>query len=147
VPYNWKNPEGPPAKAEPYFIFNLHTLGKGRLAVCKEDTPDTYDTVEDIQTILSHRNDVLRLYNASSMNYFYQASAQGKQGVIHLLNYSRRPASDGPLIYVKKPYRSARLVSPELASSVELKWAPQEAGGAELSLPKISVYGAVELES
>jgi len=147
VPYNWKNPEGPPTKAEPYFIFNLHTLGKGRLAVCKEDTPDTYDTVEDIQTILSHRNDVIRLYNASSMNYFYQASAQGKQGVIHLLNYSRRPASDGPLFYMKKPYRSARLVSPELASPVELQWVAQEAGGSELSLPKISVYGAVELEN
>ena len=63
------------------------------------------------------------------------------------LNYSRRPASDGPLFYVKEPYKSARLVSPELASPIELQWAPQEAGGAELSLPGIAVYGAVELES
>jgi hypothetical protein len=81
------------------------------------------------------------------MNFFYQTSAQGRQGMIHLLNYSRRPASDGPLFYVKEPQRSARLVSPELDSPAELQWAPQEAGGAELSLPRISVYGAVELES
>jgi len=148
VPSNWKNPEGEPAKAEPYFLFNLHALGKGRLGVCKEDSPDTYDTVEDIQTILSHRNDVIRLYNAPSMNYFYQAAGQGKQGgVIHLLNYSRRPASDGPLFYMKEKHGSARLVSPEFASPVELKWVAQEAGGVELSLPKIAVYGAVELES
>ena len=59
------------------------------------DQPDTYDTVADIQNIMSHRNDLLRLYNASSMNFFYQTSAQGRQGVIHLLNYSRRPGSDG----------------------------------------------------
>jgi hypothetical protein len=81
------------------------------------------------------------------MNYFYQASAQGKPGVIHLLNYSRRPASDGPLFYMKEQHGSARLVSPEFDSPVELKWMTQEAGGVELSLPKIAVYGAVELES
>jgi hypothetical protein len=147
VPSNWPNPEGPPAPAEPYLLFSLHALGKGRLAVCKEDHPDTYDTVADIQNIVSHRNDLLRLYNASSMNFFYEGSAQGRHAVIHLLNYSRRPASDGPLFFVKEPCKSACLVSPELASPVELEWAPQEAGGAELSLPRISVYGAVELES
>jgi hypothetical protein len=147
VSSKWPNPEGPPLQAEPYLLFTLRALGKGRLAVCKIDHPDPSDTVADIQNIISHRNDLLRLYNASSMNFFYQTSAQGKRGVLHLLNYSRRPASDGPLFYVKEPYKSARLVSPELASPVELQWAPQEAGGAELSLPKISVYGAVELES
>jgi len=147
VPSNWPHPEGSPAPAEPYLLFTLRALGKGRLAVCKEDRPNTYDLVADIQNIVSHRNDLLRLYNASSMNFFYQASAQGGQGVIHLLNYSRRPASDGPLFYVKEPHKSARLVSPELASPAELQWNPQEAGGAELSLPRISVYGAVELEN
>jgi hypothetical protein len=147
VPSKWSNPEGPPIAAEAYLLFNLHTLGKGRLAVCKEEQPDPYDLTADLQTIMSHRYDPIRLYNASSMNFFYETSAQGKQGVIHLLNYSRRPASDGPLFYVKEPHRTARLVSPELASPTELHWAPQEAGGSELSLPKISVYGAVELES
>ncbi len=147
VPSKWPKPEGSPAPAEPYLLFNLHALGKGRLAVCKQDRPNSYDTVADIQNIMSHRNDLLRLYNAPSMNFFYETSTQGKQGVIHLLNYSRRPASDGPLFYMKQPQASARLVSPELASPVELQWDPQEAGGAELSLPRISVYGAVELES
>ena len=147
VPSKWPNPEGEPAPAEPYLLFSMRALGKGRLAVGKEDHPNTYDTVADIQNIVSHRNDLLRLYNAASMNFFYEASAQGGRGVIHLLNYSRRPASDGPLFYVKEPQKSARLVSPELASPAELQWAPQEAGGAELALPRISVYGAVELES
>jgi len=147
VPSKWPEPEGSPTEAEPYFLFSLRALGKGRLAVCKADRPNSYDTVEDIQTILSHRNDQLRLYNAPSMNFYCQASAQGEREVIHLLNYSRRPGSDGPLLFVKKPHRRARLVSPELAAPVELQWAPQEAGGAELSLPGIAVYGAVELES
>jgi hypothetical protein len=146
VPSNWPNPEGPPAPAEAYLLFSMRTVGKGRLAVCKEEQPDSYDTVADIQNIMSHRTDLLRLYNAPSSNFLYETSAQGKQGVIQLLNYSRRPGGDGPVFFVKEPYKSARLVSPELAAPAELQWAPQEAGGAELSLPRLSVYGAIELE-
>jgi hypothetical protein len=146
VPSKWPNPEGAPAPAEPYLLFSLRALGKGRLAVCKDDQPDPYDMVADIQNIMSHRNDVLRLYNAPSMNFLYETSAQGRKEVIHMLNYSRRPASDGPLFYVKEPHRSARLVSPEIASPADLQWAPQGGGGAELSVPRISVYGAIEME-
>jgi hypothetical protein len=146
VPSNWQNPEGSPAPAEAYLLFNMRAVGKGRLAVCKEAQPDSYDTVADIQNIMSHRNDLLRLYNAPSANFLYETSAQGGQGAIQLLNYSRRPGSDGPVFWVKEPYKLARLVSPELASPEELKFASQAAGGAELSLPRLSVYGAVELE-
>jgi len=55
--------------------------------------------------------------------------------VIQLLNYSRRGGD--ALFYVKEPYKSARVVSPELASPAELQFAPQEAGGAELTVPRI----------
>ena len=146
VPSKWPNPEGAPLTAEPYLVFNLRKLGNGRLAVCKDAQPDPSDLVDDIQNIVSHRNDILRLYNAPSMNFLYETSAQGRQGVIHLLNFSRRPGSDGPLFYVKEPHKSARLVSPEIASPTDLAFTPQEAGGAELFLPKLSVYGAIELE-
>jgi hypothetical protein len=101
----------------------------------------------DVQNILSHRGDPVRLYNGASMNYFFQASPAGGQGVIHVLNYSRRPGSDNALVYLKAPYRSARFVSPEIDAPVALQWTPQETGGAELSLPRISVYGAVQMET
>jgi len=146
VPSNWPKPEGPPAPAEAYLLFSMRQVGKGRLGVCKEEKPDAYDTVADIQNIISHGKDLVRVYNAPSSNFLYETSAQGKRAVIQVLNYSRRPGGDGALFYVKEPYQSARLVSPELASPAELKWDPQEAGGAELTLPRLSVYGAIELE-
>jgi hypothetical protein len=142
----WPNPEGTLVPPEPHLTFNVRALGKGRLAVAKDDQPDPYDTVQDIQVLMSHRQDVLRLYNGSSMNCFYEASAQERQGVVHLLNYSRRPGGGGALLYMKEPYRTARFVSPEIASAVDLKWVAQEAGGAELLMPQISVYGVAELE-
>jgi len=143
---DWPNPEGTPAPAEPYLLFNVRSLGKGRLAVCKEDQPVVYDAVSDVQVIMSHRNDLLRLYSASSSNFFYQTSAQGRQGVIHLLNYSHRPGSDVAVFYMKEPHKSARLVSPEIASPTELKLEPQDGGGQEFAVPKLAVYGAIELE-
>ena len=150
----WPNPEGSPAQLsseEAYLLFNVRSLGKGRLAVAREEKPDTYFTCMDVQNILSHRGDPARLYNGASMNYFYQAAPQGRQGVIHVLNYSRRAGGDNALIYLKAPYRSARFVSPEIAAPVALQWAPQTSpygiGGSELTLPRISVYGAVQMES
>ncbi len=92
----WPNPEGSPmqlSSEEDYLYFNLRQLGKGRLAVAKEENPDTYFTCMDVQNIMSHRGDPARLYNGASMNYFYQVSPQGRQGVIHVLNYSRLPGS------------------------------------------------------
>jgi len=154
VPSKWPNPEGSPTQLsseEAYLLYNVRSLGKGRLAVAKEDKPDSYFTCMDVQNILSHRGDPARLYNGASMNCFYQASPQGRQGVIHVLNYSRRPGSDNAIIYLKTPYRAARFVSPEIPSPVSLQWSPQtspyEIGGAELPLPRISVYGAVQMES
>jgi hypothetical protein len=151
---NWPKPEGTLlalSSAEAYLLFNLRRLGKGRLAVAKEAEIDSYFVCVDIQSILSHRGDPARLYNGASMNYFYQASPQGRQGVIHVLNYSRRSGGDNALIYLKTPYRSARFVSPEIAAPVALQWVPQaspyETGGAELTLPRFAVYGAVQMET
>jgi len=150
----WPNPEGSPmelSSEEDYLYFNIRQFGKGRLAVAKEENPDTYFTCMDVQNIMSHRGDPARLYNGASMNYFYQVSPRGRQGDIHVLNYSRLPGSANALIYLKAPYRAASFVSPEIASPVALKWSPltsaYETGGAELSLPLISVYGAVRMET
>jgi hypothetical protein len=146
----WPNPEGTPAQmstAVAYLLFNVRTVGKGRLAVAKTDDLDAYFACADIQNILSHRGDPARLYNGASMNYFFQVAPGGKQAVIHVLNYSRRPSGDPALVYVKTPYKTARFVSPEVAAPVAIPWAPQQAGGAELVFPKFSVYGAAQMES
>ena len=111
--------------------FQQRALGKGRLAVSKEERPDPYDTVQDIQNIMSHRQDVLRLYNGPSMNLLYKHPRKGGRDVVQLLNYSRRPGGGGALFtWVKEPYRTARFVSPEMASPVDLKWvSPGELAG------------------
>jgi len=146
----WPNPEGTPltlSTEESYVLFNERTVGKGRLAVAKTDDIDPFFTCADIQAVLSHRNDPLRLYNGATMNCACQVSADGKQAAIHMLNYSRRASGEGVVIYMKNPYKTARFVSPEIAAPAALTFAPQAAGGAELPLPSFAVYGVVQLES
>lgn len=146
VPAKWPNPEGSAIPAEAYLLFGLRTLGKGRLAVAKEDEPDPSDFVAHIQIIMSHRYDPLHLYNGSSVNCLYQISPQGRQAVVHLLNYSRRREDLNAYLYMRAPFRSSRFVSPEVASPVVLELVPEEGGGVDLSVPPFAVYGAVELE-
>jgi len=94
---------------------------------------------------MSRRNDLLRLYNAPVHEFLLSDFPWRRAGLIQLLNYSRRPASDGPLFYVKQPHRSARLVSPEIARPRPFNGFLRKRWGG-VSLPRISVYGALELE-
>jgi hypothetical protein len=147
---NWSNPEGTPmqlSSEEAYLLFSERSVGKGRLAVARQDELDPFFTCADIQNILSHRGDPMRLYNGPSMNCVCQVATDGRQGVIHMLNYARRAGGDPAVVYVKTPYAKASFVSPEIASPVPLQLAVQAAGGAELTVPKFAVYGAVQLES
>jgi len=146
----WPSPEGTPVQLsteEAYVLFNERSLGKGRLAVAKVDELDSYFSCTDIQSILSHRNDPLRMYNGPSMNCVFTAAPGGKQAAIHVLNFSKRAGGDGAVFHVKTPFRTARFVSPELAAPAALAWVPEAAGGAELTLPKFAVYGVIQLEN
>jgi hypothetical protein len=146
----WPSPEGAPVQLsteEAYVLFNERSLGKGRLAVAKADELDPFFSCTDIQSILSHRLDPLRMYNGPSMNCVLAAAAGGKQSVIHVLNFARRAGGDGTVFYVKTPSKTARFVSLETPAPVALTWVPQAAGGAEITLPKFAVYGAILLES
>ena len=146
----WPSPEGTPVQLsteEAYVLFNERSLGKGRLAVAKVDELDPFFACTDIQSIMSHRNDPLRVYNGPSMNCVFAAAPGGKQAAIHVLNFSKRAGGDAAVFFIKTPFKTASFASPELAAPAPLTWVPQAAGGAELTLPKFAVYGVIQLES
>ena len=147
VPAEWPNPEGSPAKAEPYFVFNLRALGQGRVAVAKEENLDPDEVASDIHAIMSHRRDLLRLFNATAMNCSYKVVPGGGRAVVQLLNYTGRPSQPAALWIMKGHYRSARFTSPETASPVTLELTPRENGGVEMILPLMPVCGVIELAS
>jgi hypothetical protein len=147
VPAQWPNPEGSPANAEPYFVFNLRALGQGRVAVAKGEYLDPDEVASDIHAIMSHRRDLLRLFNATAVNCSYKVVPGGSQAVVQLLNYTGRPSQPAALWMMKGRYRSARFTSPETASPITLELTPRENGGVEMNLPSMPVCGVIELAS
>jgi len=141
----WKPPEGPLGPGDVHGRHGVRLVGKGHLAIAKEETQDPYLVAADAHLLLSRRNDLLRLWNAGSMNAHYTVAPDGKRALVQLINYSGRPAGHPVTLGLTEPYRTARFWGLGVATPAPLK-PVAAARGIELPLPDFGVYAAVELE-
>jgi hypothetical protein len=128
--------------------FDVRTLGKGRIAVAKEALSDPWAFVIDIQLLLSHANDVAKLFNASASGGFrYTASPDGKRALLQLLSYSSAGrSSNTATAWTRHKYRSARVWTIDAARPTPVEVAACEDGGTEYHLPPMPAYIALDLE-
>ena len=69
--------------------FNVRTLGKGRIAIAKEDTGDPWDFVTKAQAFISQADRTAKLFNASASGGFrYSVSPDGKRALLQILSYA-----------------------------------------------------------
>jgi len=128
------------------FFSTCAALAKARLPWRRKTRPDTYFTCMDVQNFLSHRGDPVRLYNGASMNYFFQASPAGGQGVIHVLNYLAAAGSDNALVYLKAPIESARFVSRKSTRRLRSNGLPRRRWGGTVTAAHLGVW-RVQMET
>ncbi len=147
--------------------FDMRTLGKGRIAVAKEDTTDPWEFVTKAQSFISHADDVAKLFNASASGGFtYANSPDGKRALLALLSYANYGGRGGPgrgpnagagapasvplsslaTAWTRHKYRSAQLWTLEAAAPAKVEVAPCEDGGTEYHLPLMSAYLALDFE-
>jgi hypothetical protein len=126
----------------------VRVLGKGRIAVAKEALSDPWAFVIDIQTLLSHANDVAKLFNASASGGFnYSASPDGKRALLQLLSYSSGGrSSTNATAWTRHKYRSAQLWTIDGGRPAPVEVAPCEDGGTEYHLPAMAAYTALDFE-
>jgi hypothetical protein len=140
----WGKADGAAIPEDPSLDYEVRTLGKGRIAVARTPQEDSWRISVDAQTLLSRRYDLVRLWNAMSMNCRVWRTADGTRGLARIINYAMRPAAHPVTLSVSEPWRAATFQ--ELGSSAP---APLElhrvAGGAELHLPAFAVFAQVEL--
>jgi hypothetical protein len=142
---NWKS-EGPviPDAANPR--FEVHRVGKGRLAVSKEEAIDPYLVAADAHLLLSHANDLVRFYNAGASTALYTTLPEGGRSLLQLVDYTTARKSGNEItVWLRRPYRSARLWQMGADSPLVLKKAP-EVNGMEFYLPPIKSFAGLELE-
>lgn len=133
---------GTRATEQQHARFDIGALGRGRVAVAREAWSDPYALVADVHTLISRRTDLLRLWNAGSFLAHYTEAPDGSRAIIHLLNYSSREPSHDMTLGLAKPYRSARLITPESVTALKPLSARQ---GIEMQLPPVRVYAAIEV--
>ena len=130
---------GDPPKDDAYVEV---PLGKGRVAVYKEDPPNPESVAKDMLDLLDPEVMGLSVFNVPSAITY--ATTSGRRVLVQLLNYAGRPI-DRVTIRFNGSFKTACLYTPEnppLALSVRATGN----GRTELLIPKLTAWGAVLLE-
>jgi len=143
---HWGEAQGAPAAGEPHPRYALRQFGKGRIALAHKQPDDPYELAQDTQILVSHRYDLVRLFNGSLLGSYCTVSPDGRRRLAHVINYSGDAGDDPATAYIAGRYRSAKLWSCESAGPRRLDMVVQR-DGIEVHLPQFDVYGGVELET
>jgi hypothetical protein len=148
TPANWDHPR-----------YAGRVLGKGTIAIAKsEDAADPYLMANDTVALVSHRFDLLRFWDAGSVNAYMTEAPDGKRAIVQMVFYARemngKSAIGGPenaTVRIAGRYRSAQLLTWD-KQPVTLGQPDGHGVGmlvdedsVELHLPSLSHYAAVEL--
>ncbi len=117
--------------------FDVRVYGKGRIAPARKEMPDAYDVAVETQFLLSHRNDLFKIYNSASSGCTrFTASPDGKRAVLEGVSFADRRASGVKTVWVRDNRGSARLWVIG-ADPVPIPAAPsEEYVGVEYDLPE-----------
>jgi hypothetical protein len=105
---------------------------------------DPYLVAADTQVLLSHRHDLIRLWNGGSMGAYPTGS--DKRSVVHLINYAGRPGPDPVSFWIAGDFQSVTLHSFEDSGPRKLP-VLRRRNGVEVHLPPVAVYAALEVSS
>jgi len=144
--YKWSPLEGELSEADTYRRFQVRRVGKGRLAVAREEMQDPYAVAVDAHLLLGRRHDPVRFFNAGSTNSYYTLSPDGKRALLQILNYALRAQGHPVSVSFPVKYRAARLWSFASREAAVLKLVAGEQA-LELHLPPLEAYAAIELEA
>ena len=122
--------------------YHQFLLGKGRMAVPKEEWTDPYMVSSEVKILMGGQTDLVRCWNAGGMNSFL-ARGDGRS-VLHLINYTSHGGRFAPSLQVMGKYHTARVWQIGVTEPLAVKLQPV-AGGVELQLPNFASYAALEL--
>jgi hypothetical protein len=93
---------------------------------------------------MSHRNDLIRLYNHDSCGSYVSASSDGQTVLVQLFRYAGRRGDGAMTLTVSGKYKTARFHNLDGAQPTAITPVATRAG-VDIPLPNFSVYAAVEL--
>ena len=144
--------KGKPAPLDFPTQFDVRVLGKGRLAIGRQALSDPYQVAVETQLLLSHRHDLVKIYNAPSSGCTrFTAPAGGRKALLQCVSYADGGRGGGGglrTIWIREQFRKARLWSIG-NNPVSISSEPsEEYTGVEYHVPATAPrpYLALELE-
>lgn len=129
--------------ANGYQWFNR---GKGRIGVPEQKWSNPYALAADLHLLLGREHDTVRLYNTTAVNVHYTASGDGRRGVVQLLQYAGLRAEQNVTVALGRSWKKARLYT-LTAEKPEPLIVTESRFGADIPVPALSTYAAIELEA
>jgi hypothetical protein len=133
TPPGWER-RGEPLADASFSRFRLSRYGQGRLAVAREELADPYHLAEDAQALMSHRHDLVRVFNPGTGRFTYARSGDGRSALLHLFPYSRYSFETHVSVWFKEPWAQAATWQVDLAEPVLAERTVRETG-VEFLLP------------
>jgi hypothetical protein len=141
----WGRPEGTFQEDTLDGRFSLYRYGRGFLAMAKESEEDPYQLAAQVHLLLGRRNDLVRIWNGPALGVYLRESAEARNALVGLLDYSGRGQSDAVSLWLKNDKSAARLWTLQCKGSVLIHGdSTQE--GTEFHLPRFSLYAALEVD-
>jgi hypothetical protein len=127
--------------------FDVFAVGKGRLAIAKEAIDDPYQLAAETQLLLSHRNDLVKIYNSPSAGCTrYTASPDGRTALLQCLSYADSRWAGLRTIWVRERYPSTRLWTLDAPAAALEAHPSEEYTGVEYRVPEKATQAYLALE-
>ena len=139
----WGDAPGSTAASADHPRYALRTLGKGTLAIAKENLNDPYLLANDAVMLMSHRYELLRLWNSGAVSTYYSAAPSQDRGLVQIIFFARSGASSAA-VRIVGPFRKAHLLTIDRNDPSAVPFELQK-GAIEVHLPAVSQYAAIEL--
>jgi len=119
-------------------------VGKGRVAIYKDEPPDPEALAKDLADLLEPPVMGLSVFNVPSAITYASTTDGGRRALIQVLNYAGRPIERITLRF-NGVFKQARLYTPENAPS-DLEVTETQNGRTEILVPVVPAWGAVLLD-
>ena len=141
----WGHAAGAEAGGEPHPRYDVRVQGQGRVAIARKPIDDPYLLAQDTAVLVSHRYDLVRLWNGGAVRANLSGAADGKRGLLQLVFYANAREGDAT-VRVSGAWRTAKLFTLDGAEGRDVPLVPEK-GAAEVHLPAIAQYAAVQLDA
>jgi hypothetical protein len=140
----WGDTPGKTVGSESLPGYGVIKRGKGRIAIARKPMEDPYLLAKDVILLVSHRFDVVRIWNGGALRACLSCAPDGNRGLLQLVSYANDPPRD-MTVRVSGSWHTATLLTVDEKKGHIVPLLRQD-GAAEVHLDEPAHHSAIQLD-